>query len=125
VKSDPTLRKHFKRINKKFFDGQLPDSTCVRWLDPDEDEGVLEDKLFGYAGLAEDGRHKYQVVLSRKLNGPASVRMTTLVHELIHVFLELRDDHGPAFEKVRVMLSERGIYKKGAIIRGKHPMTIF
>lgn len=122
MKSDRTLRRHFDIINKKFFDGQLPESTCVRWLDPDEDEIKLEDKLFGYADRANDGRHRYQIVLSRKLNGPASTRMTTLVHECIHVYLELKDDHGPAFERVRQMLSDRGIYKKGALIRG---LTIF
>lgn len=122
MRSDRTLKKYFNLINKKFFDGQLPDSTCVRWLDPDEDEIKLEDKLFGYADKANDGYHKYQIVLSRKLNGPASSRMTTLAHECIHVFLELKDDHGPAFERVRQMLSDRGIYRKGAVIKG---LTIF
>ncbi len=122
MRSDRTLKKYFNLINKKFFDGQLPDSTCVRWLDPDEEEIKLEDKLFGYADKANDGYHKYQIVLSRKLCGPASSRMTTLAHECIHIFLELKDDHGQAFERVRQMLSDRGIYKKGAIIRG---LTIF
>jgi hypothetical protein len=122
MRSDPTLKKHYNRINKKFFHGELPQNVCVRWLDPDEEEIELEDKLFGYAGLAKDGYHKYQIVLSKKLNGPASSRFTTLVHECIHVFLELRDDHGAAFERVRVLLSKRGIYKKNALIRGA---TIF
>jgi hypothetical protein len=122
MRSDRALRKWFLKINTKFFDGQLPDSTCVRWLDPDEDDGKLEDKLFGYATTAEDGYHKYQIVLSRKLNEPISVRLTTLIHEMIHVFLELKDDHGVAFERVRLMLSDRGIFKKGALVRG---LTIF
>jgi|SRR5580658_1259295 hypothetical protein len=122
MRSDRTLKKHFNLINKKFFDGQLPNSTCVRWLDPEEDDPRLEDALFGYADKANDGYHKYQIVLSKKMCGPASSRMTTLVHECIHVFLELRDDHGPAFERVRVMLSDRGIFKKGALVRG---LTIF
>jgi hypothetical protein len=56
------------------------------------------------------------------MNAPVSVRLTTLIHECIHVFLELKDDHGPAFEKVRLMLSDRGIFKKGALVRG---LTIF
>ena len=122
MRSDPTLKKHFTRINKKFFQGELPKNVCVRWLNPDEEEIALEDKLFGYAGLANDGYHKYQIVLSRALKGPASSRMTTLVHECIHIYLNLRDDHGEAFERVRVMLSERGIYKKNALIKG---LTIF
>ena len=122
MRSDRTLKRHFNRINKRFFDGQLPDSTCVRWLDLDEDDPRLEDKLFGYADKAHDGKHQYQIVLSKKMCGPASVRMTTLIHECIHIYLELKDSHGPAFERVRLMLSDRGIFKKGAVIRG---LTIF
>ncbi len=122
VKSDRTLKKHYDRINKRFFLGELPQNTCVRWLDIDEDEGQLEDKLFGYTDHANDGYHKYQIVLSKKMCGPASSRMTTLIHEMIHVCTGMRDDHGEAFERVRQMLSDRGIYKKGAVIRG---LTIF
>jgi hypothetical protein len=124
MRSDKALRRWFLIINRKFFDGQLPDSTCIRWLDPDEDEdGVkLEDKLFGYADRADDGYHKYQIVLSRKRNEQLATRLTTLIHECIHVFLELKDDHGPAFERVRQMLSDRGIFKKGALIKD---LTIF
>jgi hypothetical protein len=124
MRSDKALRRWFLIINRKFFDGQLPDSTCIRWLDPDEDEdGVkLEDKLFGYADRADDGYHKYQIVLSRKRNELLATRLTTLIHECIHVFLELKDDHGPAFERVRQMLSDRGIFKKGALIKD---LTIF
>lgn len=123
MKSDRTLKKHYDNLNRRFFRGELPQNTCVRWLDPEQDdEAKLEDKLFGYADHARDGRHKYQIVLSRKLCGPASVRMTSLIHEMIHLCTGLRDDHGEAFERVRQTLSDRGIYRKGAVIRG---LTIF
>jgi len=122
VKSDKTLKKYYNRINKRFFQGELPLDTCVRWLDPDEDDMRLEDKLFGYADYCSDGCHKYQIVLSRKLCSPATSRMTTLAHECIHLYLGLKDDHGEAFERVRLMLSDRGIFRKGALIRG---LTIF
>ena len=122
VNSDPTLKRYYNRINKRFFLGELPNNVCVRWLDSEEDDANLEDKLFGYADKASDGYHKYQIVMSRTMCGPASSRMTTLIHEMIHVYTGMRDDHGPAFEKARQMLSDRGIYKKGAVIRG---LTIF
>jgi len=122
MRSDRTLKKHFNYINKRYFDGQLPNSTCVRWLDPDEDDPRLEEAIFGYTDRAQDGYHKYQIVLSKKRCGPASSRFTTLVHEMIHVFTELKDDHGPRFEQVRLMLSDKGIFKKGALVRG---LTIF
>lgn len=122
MKSDRTLKKYYDMINKKFFLGELPSNVCVRWLDPEEDEVNLEDKLFGYADKANDGYHKYQIVMSRKMCVPASSRATTLIHEMIHVYTGMRDDHGPAFEKARQMLSDRGIYKKGAVVKG---LTIF
>lgn len=122
MKSDRTLKKHYDRINKRFFLGELPSNICVRWLNEDDDENNLEDKLFGYTDKASDGRHKYQIVLSRTLNGPASSRMTTLIHEMIHVSTGMRDDHGEAFERVRQILSDRGIYRKGAVVKG---LTIF
>lgn len=122
MKSDRTLKKYYDRINKRFFQGELPQNTCVRWLDPDEDDPRLEDKIFGYTDLANDGYHKYQIALSKKMCGPASARATTLIHEMIHVYTGMRDDHGPAFESARQMLSDRGIYKKGAVIKG---LTIF
>ena len=93
MKSDKTLKKYYNRINKRFFQGELPSDTCVRWLDPDEDDMRLEDKLFGFADVAQDGYHQYQIVLSRKMCGPASSRMTTLAHECIHVYLGMKDDH--------------------------------
>jgi hypothetical protein len=118
MRSDRTLKKHFNRINKKFFDGELTKKVCVRWLNEDEDDMRLEDKLFGFADRACDGYHEYQIVMSREMNKPASSRMLTLVHEMIHLATDLRDDHGPAFEFVRQKLSDRGIYKKDAIILG-------
>jgi hypothetical protein len=54
--------------------------------------------------------------------GPASSRMTTMIHEMIHCYLGLKDDHGEAFERVRLMLSDKGIFRKGAVIRN---LTIF
>ena len=122
MKSDKTLKRYYNLINRKFFNSELPTRVCVRWLNEDEDDMRLEDKMFGYADVAQDNYHKFQIVLSRKLCGPASSRMTTLAHEMIHVYTGLKDDHGSAFEKVRVMLSDRGIFRKGAIIRG---LTIF
>jgi hypothetical protein len=122
VKSDKTLKRYYNIINRKFFNNELPTRVCVRWLNEDEDDMRLEDKLFGFADKANDGYHKYQIALSKKLCGPASSRMTTLAHECIHVYLDLRDDHGEAFERARLMLSDRGIFRKGALVKG---LTIF
>jgi hypothetical protein len=121
VKSDRTLLKWYRLINKKFFDGACPDRVCVRWAEPDEDrEPRWEKKYFGEASRSEDaeGHHDYQIVMSKPLNKQWIVRISTLVHEMIHLATDLKDDHGPAFEHWRQYVSDRGIFKKHALRKG-------
>ena len=117
MKSDPTLLRWYRRINKEFFKGACPDKVCVRWADPDETENRRwEKKYFGEASFSEeDEYHQFQIVMSKPLNKQWLVRISTLVHEMIHLALKLKDDHGPAFEAWRVRLGRRGIFKKHAL----------
>jgi hypothetical protein len=120
VKSDRTLLRWYRIINKRFFDGACPDSVCVRWADPDEmDSRRWEKKYFGEASeMVDDERHEYQIVMSKPLNKQWIVRISTLVHEMIHLATRLKDDHGPAFEQWRQYVSDRGIFKKHALRKG-------
>jgi hypothetical protein len=119
MKSDPTLLKWYRIINRRFFGGACPDRVCVRWADPDEGESRRwEKKYFGVASEADDEHHEYQIVMSRPLNAKWVVRMGTLVHEMIHLATRLRDDHGPAFERWRRRVGDRGIFKKHALRKG-------
>jgi hypothetical protein len=123
VKSDPTLLKWYRLINKRFFDGACPERVCVRWADPDTEQHNWEDKYFGEASISEDDEHHdYQIVMSRELNKKWMVRISTLVHEMIHLATNLKDDHGPAFENWRKYIGDRGIFKKHALRKG---MTLF
>jgi hypothetical protein len=45
-----------------------------------------------------------------------------LLHETIHVATQLNDNHGEAFSDWHMKLTERGAFKKGAMIRG---ITLF
>jgi SprT-like family len=121
VKSDPTLLKWYRVINRRFFGGACPDRVCVRWADPDEGESVRwEKKYFGQASLSEDDeQHDFQIVLSRPLNKQWLVRISTLVHEMCHLATRLKDDHGPAFERWRKHVGDRGIFKKHALRKGR------
>ena len=103
MRSDQTLLKWYKIINKKFFDGSCPTKVCVRWSDPNSEveKGVHDGKYFGWACKVEnDPYHEYEIVMCKKLNEKWAVRMSTLVHEMIHLANGLRDNHGPAFELV-------------------------
>lgn len=120
MKSDRTLLKWYRLINKKFFDGACPERVLVRWADADEDhEPRWEKKYFGEASRCEhDEYHDYQITMSKPLNKQWIVRISTLVHEMIHLATDLKDDHGPAFESWRQHISDRGIFKKHALRKG-------
>lgn len=124
MRSDPTLRFWFKIINRRFFANELPDNVCVRWAHPEEQRAFqCDDKYFGWAAkLDQNTYHTHEIVLTRKLNTRLSARLATLAHECCHVYLDCRDDHGPAFERTRQMIADRGIFKKGALAK---KLTIF
>lgn len=121
MRSDRTLLRWYKTINRRFFDSACPDRVLVRWADPDEGESrVWEKKYFAQASFSEDDEyHDYQIVMSKPLNEKWVVRFGTLVHEMCHLATGLRDDHGPAFERWRQYVSDRGIFKKNALRKGR------
>src|SRR6266436_4479464 len=124
MRSDPTLKKWYKKINKRFFDNQLTNNVCVRWAnedDTDEDERC-EEKYAGWANFSEEGPHKYIIVISRDLKKSKCTRLHTLIHEMCHLATDLKDEHGPAFSAWHEHLTARGIFKKGALLKG---LTIF
>ncbi len=120
MKSDRTLLRWYREINRRFFGGACPERVCVRWADPDETETRRwEKRYFGEASFSEDDEHHdYQIVMSKPLNEQWIVKISTLVHEMIHLATRLKDDHGPAFERWRLHVSDRGIFKKNALRKG-------
>lgn len=121
MRSDPTLRKWYRIINRKFFANELPDRVLVRWADH-EFERKWESAYFGWAGRVKSIRHDYEIVLSRQHNTKASARLSTLAHEMCHIATGLKDSHGDAFEKQRQCIAERGIFRKHALHKN---LTIF
>lgn len=122
MRSDRTLKKYYRLINRKFFDNELPDDVCVRWSNEDDDEEGFEDRYFGMATRADDGYHSYVIIMSRALNIKDCVRLSTLAHECCHIATGLRDNHGPAFSAWHQKLTDRGLFKKGAVRKG---LTLF
>ena len=120
MKSDRTLMAWYRRINKRFFDGACPEKVCVRWADPEmETQYRWEEMYFGEASRVDDDpHHGYQIVMSRELNKKWIVRISTLVHEMIHLATNLKDDHGPAFSQWHEYITERGIFRKHALRKG-------
>jgi hypothetical protein len=123
VRSDRTLKRYFNKINKRFFKSAVPSNICVRWADENDDdlEEGCEQKYFGWTEAGE-GRHKYAIVISRIKNPGTVAMLATLSHEMIHCATECKDDHGKAFSDWHEILTARGLFRKGALLRG---LTIF
>jgi hypothetical protein len=117
VRSDKTLRKRYVDFNRRFFDGMLPDNIGVRWATDSEADQKFEAQYEGWIDPG-DVIHRWIIVLARECREDVLKRLSTLAHEMIHIATDCRDDHGPAFEKWRQLISDRGFFKKSAVRRG-------
>lgn len=116
MRSDRTLKRWYLLINKKFFYGELPTNVIVRWALPGEENDIACTERF------VGKKHPYEILLNREKNKTNSIKLGSLVHEMVHIATHYRDNHGPLFEEWRHKLGERGIFKKGALLKG---ITIF
>ena len=115
-KSDKSLKRYYEIINKKFYFGELPKNVIVRWAEPGEEPDVAS------TNPPKNERHSYVILLNHDKITTRSIKLSTLLHETIHVATQLNDDHGKAFSEWHTKLMERGAFKKGALIKG---ITLF
>jgi hypothetical protein len=108
-KSTPELKRWYRKLNRKFFNGDLPDNVIVRW-DADEPDVACTEKR------DKDDPTAYVIGFNRKKNPTKSLLLSAMLHEMIHCATEFKDQHGPAFDKWHKRLVRRGAFKKGAII---------
>jgi hypothetical protein len=121
MRSNRTLKGYYDTINSRFFDGELPSNVCVRWLDDSdiEEDEKCEEKYNGFCfAIKDDCHHCAAIVLNTELKADKGRLLSVLAHECIHIRLNFRDDHGPAFERERLKLSDKGFFKKGAMLPG-------
>ena len=116
MRSDKALKRWYSKINREFFHSELPSNVCVRWADPDEEPDIAS------TDLGVDARHSFIIIFNREKVPTLTIKVATLIHEMMHVATKCEDDHGADFELVRQQLSDRGIFKKGAVVKG---LTIF
>ena len=115
-KSDRNLKRHYKTINRKFYYGELPSNVVVRWAEEGEESDIAS------TNEALDKRHSYVILLNREKVPTRSIKVSSLLHETIHVATQMNDNHGSAFSEWHMKLMERGAFKKNALIRG---ITLF
>jgi hypothetical protein len=115
-KSDKSLKRYYEIINKKFYFGELPSNVIVRWAEPGEEPDIAS------TDWAKNKRHSYVILLNREKVPTRSIKLSSLLHETIHVVTQKNDDHGEVFSEWHQKLMDRGAFKKGALIRG---ITLF
>jgi hypothetical protein len=111
-RSDRSLKSFYRIINRKFFNGELPDNIIVRWARAGEESAVASCSPIENP----DNKNKYLILLNRAKNPTASIKLATLAHEMIHIATQFRDEHGPAFDEWHEKLTQRGLFRKGALL---------
>jgi hypothetical protein len=109
-KSTPSLKKYYRLLNRKFFNGDLPDNVVVRW-DADEPDVACTQKM------DKDDPTAYVIGFNRKKNPTKSLLLSAMLHEMVHVATKFTDNHGPAFDAWHRKLVKRGAFKKSAVLK--------
>ena len=112
-KSDKSLKKYYDNINKRFYFGELPSNVIVRWAEPGEEPDVAS------TNPPKNEHHSYVILLNRDKIKSRSIKLSTLLHEMIHVATALNDNHGKLFAEWHAKLTERGAFKKSALIKNQ------
>lgn len=115
-KSDKGLKRYYTIINRKFFYHELPSNVIVRWAEPGEETDIAS------TNQAKDKRHSYVILLNREKITTRSIKLSSLLHETIHVATAMNDNHGKLFAEWHEKLMERGAFKKSALIKN---VTLF
>jgi hypothetical protein len=110
--SDASLKKWYRTINKRFFNNELPDNVIVRWACAGEESDVASCSPLDNP----DNKHKYLILLNKSKNPTASIKLSSLAHEMVHIATNYQDEHGEAFDEWHKKLTDRGLFKKGALL---------
>lgn len=112
MRSDPTLRKWFNKLNRKWFGGKLPQRTKIFYS-----EDLIEDgkRRLPY-GECDWGGGEPEIRINPLLKeqGWITVTVETLLHEMAHLAQFQRrvkgGDHGRGWERIMLGLAKRGAF---------------
>ncbi len=109
--SDSSLKRYYRLMNKKFFEGTLPDNVIVRWAHPGEEPDCASTQQF------PQDQNQYLIILNRAKCTTSSIKIAVLLHEMVHVATHYTDNHGPLFSEWHRILTQRGAFTKGAVLK--------
>lgn len=96
MKSDPRLRRWYRRFNHLFFNDELPDDVPVIWMPLGPCAGLTIMEFAQGTKLVS-----YQIQLDTSLMGLRKYAQIVLLHEMVHVKLRCRrvNMHGKKFKE--------------------------
>lgn len=103
---DRELVEWYKKYNRRYFGGKLPPvplAVFVRF------SKIGEDSL-GHSIWSLD---RWQMIeISHDIQDWDRVVRKTLLHEMVHLSLPMRVEHGPKFQKAMLRLAKLGAFKE-------------
>ena len=108
-KSTPELKRWYRKLNRLYFGGELPDNVIVRWDSSEPDVACTEKR-------DKEDPTAYVITFNPKKNPTKSILLSAMLHECVHVATAFKDNHGEAFHKWHKKLVNRGAFRKGAVI---------
>lgn len=98
--SDPTLKRWYRKYNRLYFKGELPEDTAVYWEPADGNLGDTHE--------VEDG--EFVIRIDPCLRFSDKMAKMTLMHELVHVKYPNSGDHGRVFQREMLRLAKVGAF---------------
>lgn len=114
MRSDPTLKRWFHVLNKKWFNGKLPRNTKVFYSDELIAEGERKPRHdYGDADWEAGSPPVIRINPLLREQGWYTAIRQTLIHEAVHLEatrLGYRGEHGVGWEKIMRKLANRGAF---------------
>jgi predicted metal-dependent hydrolase len=95
------LKTWYKRYNRKYFRGKLP-PISLRFA-------KTEKAVFGYTNFR--GNKPIAIIISQRIRYWDRLVKQVLLHEMCHVGLSPRIEHGPKFEAEMRRLARAGAFR--------------
>jgi hypothetical protein len=90
------LRWWYREYNRKYFGNKLPKAHV---------------KFSGIEGLGVTHVEWKEIFISKQLKRWRAIALMTLLHEMVHLSLPPRFNHGPRFNKEMLRLAKAGAFR--------------
>jgi hypothetical protein len=103
-----SLRRWFLEYNKRYFGNKLPKECIVKWAFQTKEWMGRQS----WRKLKKGAPKTPIIQVSAKYRFNKSVAHLTLLHEMVHLALPKRVNHGPRFHKEMLRLAKAGAFSR-------------